>query len=94
MGISKIISALDSELRREVLKVLAEKPHTVLEVLNKLKNKGIDVKYRETVYRALEKLVDAELVEKHYEKGRGLYYKLSLNRLTIEITKESLNLVE
>jgi len=94
MDIAKISSAINSDLRREILKILTERPLTVLEVLNKLKNKGFDVKYRETVYRALEKLVDAELVEKFYVKEKGLCYKLFLTRMTIEITKESLDIVE
>ena len=94
MDIAKVVSALNSSLRREILKILAERPNTVLEVLNKLKTKGFDVKYRETVYRALEKLVDAELVEKFYAKEKGLCYKLSLTRITIEITKESLDIVK
>ena len=94
MDIAKIISALDNDLRREILKVLAEKPYTVLEVLNRLKRKGFEVKYRETVYRALEKLVDSELVEKSYVKEKGLCYKLCLTHLTIEITKEFLDIVK
>lgn len=94
MDIAKVISALNSELRREILKVLAEDSYTVLEVLNRLKKKGLDVKYRETIYRALEILVDAELVEKFYVKEKGLCYKLSLTRITIEITKESLDIVK
>ena len=94
MDIVKVISALNSDLRREILKILADRPCTVLEVLKNLKNKGLDVKYRETVYRALEKLVDAELVEKFYAKEKGLCYKLSLTRITIEITKELLDIVK
>jgi len=81
-------------MRREILKILAEKPYTVLEVKDRLKSKGFDVTYRETIYRALEKLVDAELVEKFYVKEKGLCYRLSLTRMTIEITKESLDIVE
>ena len=94
MEIDKTISALNSDLRREILKVLAENTYTVLEILNKLKHKGLDVKYRETVYRALEKLVDAKLVEKMYIKGKGLCYKLSMSRLTIEIRKENIEITE
>jgi len=94
MDIAKVISALDSDLRREILKILAENSYTVLEVKSRLKSKGFDVKYRETVYRAIEKLVDAELVEKYYVKEKGLCYKLSLTRMTIEITKESLDIVK
>lgn len=92
MDISKVISALDSALRREILKVLAEKPYTVLEVQNRLRIRGLDVKYRETVYRALEKLVEAKLVEKYYVKEKGLCYKLSLTRISIEITTKSIDI--
>lgn len=92
MDIVKVISALNSDLRREILKILAEKPYTVLEVKDRLKSKGFDVKYRETVYRALEKLVDAELVEKFYVKEKGLCYKLSSTCITIDVTRESLDI--
>jgi len=94
MDINKVISALNSHLRREILKILAKEPKTVLEVLEELKKKKVDIKYRETVYRALEKLFDAELLEKYYDKEKGLCYKLLLTRITIEITKETLNIVE
>jgi Fe2+ or Zn2+ uptake regulation protein len=94
MDIAKILAALDSELRREILKILAEEPATALEALTKLKRKGLEVKYRETVYRALEKLVEAELVEKFYLKEKGICYKLSLNCITIMITKESVDLID
>ena len=46
-----------------------------------------DVKYRETVYRALEKLVDSGLVEKCYIKEKGLCYKLAVKIVKIDLTK-------
>jgi DNA-binding PadR family transcriptional regulator len=91
MDITKVISAMDSELKRETLKVLAERPNNVSGVMQRLKTKGFNVKYRETIYRALEKLVESGLVEKYYEHEKGLCYKLSLTRLTIVINRESLN---
>jgi len=87
MEIRKVISALDSDLRREILRIVADNPGTVVDVLNQLRKRGFEVKYRETVYRAMEKLVDAQLMEKFYEKERGLCYKLSLTSLEIDITK-------
>jgi Fe2+ or Zn2+ uptake regulation protein len=92
MDASRIISALDSELRRETLKILAEHPDNVIGVMQRLKGKGYDLKYRETVYRALEKLVAAGLIEKYYEQKSGLCYKLVSRRLTIEIKRESINI--
>jgi len=87
MEIRKVISALDSDLRRVILRIVADNPGTVVDVLNQLRKRGFEVKYRETVYRAMEKLVDAQLMEKFYEKERGLCYKLSLTSLEIDITK-------
>lgn len=91
MDIAKVISAMDSELKREILKVLAERPNNVIGVMQILRSKGFDVKYRETVYRALEKLVWSGLVEKYYEREKGLCYKLLKAQLTIKINKESLD---
>lgn len=94
MDTAKILTALDSDLRREILMILAEEPSTALEVLTRLKKKGLEVKYRETVYRALEKLVEVELVEKFYIKEKGLCYRLSLNHLTLAITKDSIRITD
>jgi Fe2+ or Zn2+ uptake regulation protein len=85
MNTASFFAALDSDLRREVLTVLADKPSTVLGVMQKLKNKGLDVKYRETVYRSLETLLDAGLVEKFYDREHGLCYKLCSSKIVVEI---------
>ena len=94
MDAAKVFSALNSVLRREILKILVGTSYTVKEVLNSLRKKGLDVKYRETVYRALEKLVDSEIIEKFYVKERGLCYTLSSDHITIEISKESIRIVK
>jgi Fe2+ or Zn2+ uptake regulation protein len=59
----------------------------VVQVLEELKKRKYDVKYRESVYRALEKLVDSELVEKCYIKEKGLCYRLKVKSLKIDLTK-------
>lgn len=87
MNINKVIPALNSSLRREILKILAKEPKTVIEVLDELNKRKVEIKYRETVYRNLEKLFDAELVEKYYAKEKGICYKLAVNRIVIDITK-------
>ena len=87
MDVDKVIAALNSKLRREILKIISEQPMTVIQVLGKLKKREIDVKYRETVYRALEKLFDAGLVDKIYIKEKGLCYKIAVNHIVIDITK-------
>jgi Fe2+ or Zn2+ uptake regulation protein len=92
MEISNVISALNSELRRQILSALSTGPMTVGQVLEEMRKRTTGARYRETVYRALEKLVDSELVQKYYEKEKGLLYKLSVIKLTIEITKDSLEI--
>jgi Fe2+ or Zn2+ uptake regulation protein len=92
MDSAKIISALDSDLRREILKILAEKSLTVSETKDALKNRGFNARYRETVYRALETLVDSGLVNKYYEKEKGLAYRLAYKRIIIGISNKSLDI--
>jgi len=87
METDKVISALNSELRREILKIISKEPMPVIQVLEELKKKGYTMKYRESVYRALEKLVDSELAEKCYIKEKGLCYKLKVKIVKIDLSK-------
>jgi len=87
MDIEKVVAALNSDLRREILKIIAGQTMTVVEVLKELNKRGLEVRYRESVYRALEKLLEAGLVQKYYVKEKGLCYKITLNRVVIDITK-------
>lgn len=87
MEIDKAVSALNSKLRREILKIIAKEPMNVIQVLEELRKRKFDVKYRESVYRALEKLVDSELAEKCYIKEKGLCYKLKTKIVKIDLTK-------
>ncbi len=90
MEINKVVAALDSNIRREMLRILSKDPMNVVEVLEELKRRKFEVKYRETVYRGLEKLLEAGLVDKSYVKNKGLCYKLTANRIIIDVTKDSI----
>jgi Fe2+ or Zn2+ uptake regulation protein len=90
METGKVIAALDSDLRREVLKILSKEPMSVVQVLEELKKRKLGVRYRETVYRALEKLLGAGLVDKSYVKNKGLCYKLTVSRITLDLATDSL----
>jgi Fe2+ or Zn2+ uptake regulation protein len=88
MDASKIFCALGSKTRLEVLRILAEKPRSNAEVLDELNKRGYQLKYRESTYRALEKLMSAGLVEKYYDKKeRGIRYRLI--KTTLEVNFES-----
>ncbi|MHC1611346.1 MAG: ArsR/SmtB family transcription factor [Candidatus Methanospirareceae archaeon] len=87
--IEKVVKALNSETRRKILKILAEEPKTVKEVVEALrKSYSINLKYRESVFKALERLVEADLVEKHYGKERRVVYKLKKKEITLDLTEE------
>jgi Fe2+ or Zn2+ uptake regulation protein len=88
--VDKVISALNSNMRREVLKIISEEPMTVIQVLEELKRRKFEVKYRETVYRALEKLLDAGLVEKYYDMERGLCYRIKVKLITIDLSNSTI----
>lgn len=81
----RVFSALSSRTRIEILRILAVKPRSVIEILNELNNKGFTIKYRESVYRALEKLTAAGLVEKYYDrKEGGIRYKLLRKKIEVD----------
>ena len=92
MDADKVISALNSKLRREILRIISEEPMTVIQVLDELKRKKFEIEYRESVYRALEKLLDAGLVEKHYIKEKGLCYTTKVKLVVIDLMKDNVEL--
>ena len=87
MDVDKVIRAINSNLRREILKILSKEPMTVSDVLVQLKKSGLQIKYRETVYRSLEKLFEAGLVQKYYVRTKGICYKVLVTNLTIDLVR-------
>lgn len=85
--LEKTISALRSKTRRKILKLLVRGPKNVREVFDELGGEGIEIKYPESVYKALEMLVDCGLVEKYYNKRKGLLYKPLKLRIEIDLSK-------
>jgi len=75
MNLQKVCSALCSATRIEILKILACKPMSMKEVMD-----------RASVYRALEKLASAGLVQKYYDSERkGIHYRVLKARLNIDL---------
>jgi Fe2+ or Zn2+ uptake regulation protein len=87
MDAAQVIFALDSDARRKALQIVAKGPSNVQEVMDALNREGLSIKYRESVYRALELLVEAELVTKQYAKGKGICYQLCAKKITINLEK-------
>jgi Fe2+ or Zn2+ uptake regulation protein len=82
----RVFSALGSKTRIEILRILAAKPSGVKEILNELNKRGFEIRYRESVYRALEKLVAVGLIEKFYDKKeKAIRYHLVKAKLEVDL---------
>jgi len=78
----KVFSALASSTRLAILQLLANTPLNVGEILELLNQRGIQISHRESVYRAVEKLRKAGLVDKLYDNERkSLLYKIKYKKL-------------
>lgn len=82
MEIDKVGKVLNSEIRRKLLHHLTEDSLSVNEAVDALESEGSDVRYRQTVYRALEDIKESGLAEKNYEDG-SLQYKLLKKEIKI-----------
>jgi Fe2+ or Zn2+ uptake regulation protein len=83
---SSVIRALDSPLRVELVKILLEKPRSAPDIYQTLINAGFDIGDRDTVYKALQMLVDAGILEKYYEMTvKRICYRVATKRILIDI---------
>jgi|YelNatPaOPRAMG01_1025707.scaffolds.fasta_scaffold183548_2 Fe2+ or Zn2+ uptake regulation protein len=88
MDFNKVISALNSNTRQQIIKILGRGPATVAEIFQEIKkNQRVGLRYRESVYRALEKMVEAELIEKYYEKDKGICYRLLTRKIKLDLVQ-------
>ncbi len=89
MDVEKVIKALNSKTRRKILKILSTGPKNVKEISRILTEEySVNIKYRESVFKALEKLVEADLVEKFYKKNKGILYRLKKEKIIIDLVNE------
>jgi Fe2+ or Zn2+ uptake regulation protein len=79
-----MFSALSKKTNRQILRTLTGGPATVRDVMNRLSDLGVETKYRESVYKALEKLVLADLVKKTYVQDKGICYELKTSKIIID----------
>lgn len=93
MDFNKVIQTLSTKTRREILRtIIADRPKTLMEIYDELKRKSIPIKYRESVYKALKKLVSVGLVEKIYEE-KTVLYKSKFSKVKVDLIKEKMELL-
>jgi Fe2+ or Zn2+ uptake regulation protein len=81
-----ILRALDSDLRRELLKIAIEGPLDADGFYNKVIDRGFNIRYKESVYKELQMLVQAELIDKFYDvQSKKILYRLKSERVVVDI---------
>jgi len=84
MKAEEVFSTLSSKTRLEILKVLASRSGDLMEIKRALDASGLGIKYRESVYRALDRLASAGLVEKFYDRNeKKIKYALAVREIRV-----------
>lgn len=86
MDIMEVTSALSDQTRLRLIDIVREEGP----LSSKRAHEEFVAKYedrrRESIYKALENLVDAGLLKKSYEReGEGLVYELQYGRLIVDL---------
>ena len=80
-----LLSTLANKTNLLIIEALSDgRPLKVAEVERRLEHLGLKLTYRESVYKALEKLTNVDILEKTYVKDKGICYKLSKQQLFID----------
>lgn len=86
MELREVCYALSDETRLRLLEVVHDEGPLTSKKAHELFVDRFDDRRRESIYKAMESLVDAELLEKFYDRdGKGLVYQLAHERLLIKL---------
>jgi len=87
----EVIEVLSQESSREILRALGNESKTLREIFEGTQETSNSLKYRESVYKVLEKLNDVGLVEKIRE-GNSVEYRRIYSDIEADFLKEELDL--
>lgn len=86
MEIYEVASALSDRTRLRLIDIVDEEGPVSSKRAHEEFVSRYDDRRRESIYKALEKLVDAGVLTKTYEReGEGLVYELSYERVVIDL---------
>jgi len=85
------IDILSLESARAIIKSITSKPKTVREIFDEIKGISCNLKYRTSVFKSLEKMVSAGLVEK-IEGKEGVRYQSKFSEIDAHLINEKLDL--
>ena len=84
MRIQDVVSGLHSAMRRNILQLLCDSDRTAIEIYKELKENA--PKFRQSVNRELEILLEHGFIRKYYdEKRKSLYYQIVKKELHIDL---------
>jgi len=79
---------LSSETRLVIIDSLKTNPRSAIEVFNEISPR-VGIKNRETIYRALEKLVEIKILEKKYDLfSKKFVYKIKNDTITLNLLSD------
>jgi len=91
MDITKVCKALSSKTRLKILKILVDKKLSASNIYKEYNRIYREKRRRESIYRALEKLVEAEILRKTYnDKEKEIVYELKHKELTINLLDQKI----
>ena len=85
----EVIEVLSQESSREILRVLGNESKTLREVFEETQETSNSLKYRESVYKVLEKLNEVGLVEK-IRDGNSVEYRRVYSDIEADLIDENL----
>lgn len=90
MKLSKVCKALSSITRLRILKILVDRRLSAADIHKEYNKYFEDRLHRESIYRALEKMVDAEILTKEYDgKRKQLVYFIRHKNLKIDLIEQT-----
>ena len=87
MEVTRLGNALRSQTRINIIKILGKSSLRAIDVYNKYKVLfRDDTKHREFIYKELERLVDAGILDKRYDmKIKGIVYTLKFHKVCVNL---------
>ncbi|WP_094228524.1 hypothetical protein [Methanolobus psychrotolerans] len=87
------IKIFNSETRREILNILSKKDMSATSLYNNMQSSKI--KYRQTIYKELQFLVDVGALEKYYDNdSKQLMYKLIVSKIVIDLKNMNIDVIK
>ncbi len=88
LNVEDVLKGLSSETRLVIIDNLKANPKSAIEIFTDISPK-IGIKNRETIYRALEKLVEIKILEKQYDFYKKKFvYKIKNDTITLNLLSD------